>query len=246
MIIPRSDSKDSSISESSVEESDSPPSYHSISPGPLSPSSLKPCNFVSVSRRAHSIKGSFKIDPSLRIPAAFLPALADGETEKERQNLRLESRSLNVQADIYLLSNQPVDGRQKVTLTLSSNHGSVGCKVHRDEGLEPPVIINATSKNGSVVVHIPRSFQGLITATTRHGSRPKLSEPLTTQTTTFGNDGCISRYYVGDYDADRLENNLGDELIVESNFGSIKIFYDDEEESSYFNDMVQSARRLLW
>ncbi|KAK7445478.1 hypothetical protein VKT23_014895 [Stygiomarasmius scandens] len=246
MIIPRQDSKDSAKSESSVEDSDAPPSYTSISPGPISPSSIKPCNFVSISRRAHSIKGSFKVDPSLRIPAAFLPALAEGETEKDRHNLRLVSKALNVQADIYILSTQPIDGRQKVVLSLNSNHGSIGCKLHRQEGSQPPVVLNAISQNGSVMVHIPRSFQGLITATTRHGGRPRLSEALMTQTTTFGNDGDISRYYVGDYSADHLENNLGDEVHVESKLGSIKLFYDDEEESSYFSDVVQSARRFLW
>ncbi|KAF5355227.1 hypothetical protein D9758_005976 [Tetrapyrgos nigripes] len=219
-----------------------PPPYVSLSH--QIPSSSKPSNFVTISRRAHNIKGSFNIDPSLRVPISYLPALAEGEKEKDRQNLRLESKNLNVQAEVYVLSRQPLDGRQKVTLTFSSSNGSVTCRVRRGEGSDPPIVINATSRNGSVVAHIPRSFHGLITATTRHGARPKLSESVMTQTTTFGNDGDVSRYYVGEYDAEHLEKNIGDELVVESRLGGVRIFYDEEEETNYLTDMIQSARRF--
>jgi len=72
-----------------------------------------------------------------------------------------------------------------------------------------------------------------------------MSALLMTQTTTFGNVGDTSRYYVGDYDPAHVKENIGDQLVMESKNGSLKIFYDDEEEPSYFSFLFRSARQIL-
>ncbi|KAK7445479.1 hypothetical protein VKT23_014896 [Stygiomarasmius scandens] len=217
-----------------------PPSYASVV---QQTTNVKPSNFVSITQQNNSVKGAFVIDPSLKAPPSWLPILPDGETGADRQNLLLESKNGSVQADISVLSTELLDeGHRKVTLTAKSTNGSVVCKVHRRAGLCPRLALIASSKNGSVTVHIPRSFSGSIIC---RGGRAKMSAPLMTQTTTFGNVGDTSRYYVGDYDPAHVEENIGDQLVMESKNGSLKIFYDDEEEPSLFSFLFRSARQIL-
>lgn len=63
----------------------------------------QPCNFVSVSRRDSSIKGTWLLDPMLSIPSDLLPPLPEGESESTRKNLSLQTKDGTIIANIFVL-----------------------------------------------------------------------------------------------------------------------------------------------
>ena len=93
---------------------------------------MKPCNYLSLTRKDSSINGTFVIDPTLRIPPSLLPSLEEGESEGERKNLRLVSDYGVVDVEIYL-----VDGERdetstpipRTTLYAKADHGWVVVKL---------------------------------------------------------------------------------------------------------------------
>ena len=91
-------------------QEDSPPSYTVSETPQAGPSNLdrsvpndQPCNFVSVSRRDSSIKGTWLLDPMLSIPSEFLPPLPKGESGSTRKNLSFKTRDGSINADIFVL-----------------------------------------------------------------------------------------------------------------------------------------------
>ena len=94
-------------------QGDSPPSYTVSETPQAGPSNLEnldrsvpdgqPCNFVSVSRRDSSIKGTWLLDPMLSIPSEFLPPLPKGESGSIRKNLSFKTRDGSINADIFVL-----------------------------------------------------------------------------------------------------------------------------------------------
>lgn len=92
-------------------QDDSPPSYTvSEIPGPSNLANLnrpvpnaQPCNFVSISRRDSSIKGTWLLDPMLSIPADLLPPLPEEESENTRTNLSLRTKDGSINANIFVL-----------------------------------------------------------------------------------------------------------------------------------------------
>jgi hypothetical protein len=89
---------------------------------------------VSIIRRNESVKGSYVIDPALRIPSRLLPPLEEGETEDQRQNLKLLSHNGSVQASIVLVEgSRPEEGASKAVprtkLEVGSWNGNVTAKV---------------------------------------------------------------------------------------------------------------------
>lgn len=106
---------------------------------------LKPSNFVRLSRSNSSVKGVWIVDPSMIIPAAFLPPLEGGQTEEMRENLYLFSKNGAVDAEVYLLPRTvPVEER---------SHGAASV-VDTKPALRPQVIFRARSSNGSVTLKI--------------------------------------------------------------------------------------------
>lgn len=74
------------------------------------------------------------IDPTLVIPPALLPPLAEGETEDTRRNLMLDSKNGTVDADVYILplrseSSAVMKQRQRTTILAKSWNGSVTTKI---------------------------------------------------------------------------------------------------------------------
>ena len=92
-------------------QEDSPPSYTvSEAPGPSNfeisnrpVPNAQPCNFVSVSRRDSSIKGTWLLDPMLSIPSELLSPLPEGESESTRKNLSLQTKDGSINANIFVL-----------------------------------------------------------------------------------------------------------------------------------------------
>lgn len=203
---------------------DSPPPYQADSSNRI-PVSRQPnaSNFVTVRREHGSINGTYAIDPTLVMPSVMLPPLEDGE---ERKNLNLYSQYGNVEADVTIL---PVDNHgAKVTIYAKSSHCSVRCKLHRSSN-SPALSFEGHSMYAHVKVFLPRSFQGPVTATTVYGAI-KVSDAVAARQTPFSDVDKTSKFFIGDVSRylEEGKNWDGDEVVVGSSHGSIKISYDDE------------------
>ncbi|KAJ6571394.1 hypothetical protein B0H19DRAFT_988003 [Mycena capillaripes] len=216
---------------------DSPPAYfHSESqvvvspaevPPPPIPTTSKPTNFLSLSRGNESIKGTYVIDPRIKIPQFLLPPLAADETEVTRRNVFLHTSNGSINVDFFVVGDG--DSKQKVDILLKSSNGSVSAKLHASHTARPPVNLKAQSSNGAITLHIPRSFRGPLTICSRNGSI-RFSDALSADLTTFNEVNRTRRCFVGDFSdwADQPEGWMGDEVNVESLNGSVKIHYDAE------------------
>jgi hypothetical protein len=120
-----------------------PPPYISSSPSvappaekplPVSPTqgifvaprdelALRPrTNFLYSKEEHHSIKGSWTIDPNVRIPRSLLIEVPEGE---ERKNLYLRSEHGHTSAKLALISDEPT----KSVIDVSSGQGHVSLKI---------------------------------------------------------------------------------------------------------------------
>jgi hypothetical protein len=107
-------------------QDDPPPSY--TSHGQFSPSTRsflpKPTNFVSISKMNGSVKGSWVIDPTLSIPASFLPALEENEI---RKNFSVASKNGAIDVDLTIMQtsndNLTEATKKRATIHLSSHNG---------------------------------------------------------------------------------------------------------------------------
>ncbi|KAJ3886369.1 hypothetical protein GG344DRAFT_57566 [Lentinula edodes] len=215
----------------SVLQAASPPPYASLDssssyPRPfVIPDSAKPSNFVSLSKTHDSCRGTYVIDSSLNIPSEYLPPLPDGESEDTRSNFYARSVHGNVSTDLYLLDKPVTQPRQNIILNTSSTHGSVSTCIRRGNKIVP-FKLKSCSKNGNVAVRIPRSFQGPVTGTTKHG-RIWLSEAVSAQAVVFSEVQGVKRLFIGDMST--RDEKLDDAIIMETEHGNIRIYYEDED-----------------
>jgi len=224
---------------------DSPPSYLdinmealTISPGSIpnrarTIPNIKPSNFVTVGRANDCIKGSWLIDPSLFIPSSFLPPLQPGGA---RRNLFLESKNGAIDADVYLLPTSYSDQNTSkyILIHTQSNNGSVRTRLHEVNSstgeVRLPIRLSTLSDNGSINVQIPRSFSGPIRIRTHHGSI-QFSAAVHVHLTQFSEMDGVQRSFLGNFNPSQWEIGVpweGDELLIETKNGSVKVFFDDE------------------
>ncbi|KAG5641917.1 hypothetical protein DXG03_003963 [Asterophora parasitica] len=223
---------------------DPPPTYTaasppSSSPGPIAEASathaklpaVKPSNYVAISRSNGSIKGVWVLDPNLAIPATLLPPLSTNETEETRRHFNVSASNGVIDADITLAplrhekdSQKPASRR--TTIYAHASNGSVITKLHDTSDPRSSFYLNISASNGSVHIHLPRSFHGLLVLKTWNGSvkfSPESLEPLTT----FSDVDKTRRCFIGDY-SEMTDEWQGDEVFVEARNGSVKLYYDDE------------------
>lgn len=81
-------------------------------------------NYVYVSENNNSAKGSWTIDPNVRVPPRLLPTIPDGE---ERRNFYIFSRHNSVAASLRLISNELRPTRS--TLYARSEYNSVKIQI---------------------------------------------------------------------------------------------------------------------
>ncbi|KAJ7579173.1 hypothetical protein C8J56DRAFT_338423 [Mycena floridula] len=209
--------------ESEYTESSSATNYTSpsVSNTPVS-SSATSSNYVSVSRHFGSIKSSFTIDPSLRIPASLLPDLFPGEST--HRNLHIETRHGPIRADISLLPSP-----QRAVIWLKSWNGRVEASLNRQLGMpSPSFYLNASTLQGRIIIQIPRSFCGPIIARSSYGPI-KCSPALKLARTTFSDTSGLKKYFIGDLSRfNETPDWGGDEIVAETGNGSILLLYNDE------------------
>ncbi|KAF8189458.1 hypothetical protein K438DRAFT_1832622 [Mycena galopus ATCC 62051] len=178
------------------------------------PDSVKPSNFLSLSRGNTQIKGTYVIDPRIKVPQPLLPP----------RNLFLHTSNGSIEAEVFIVGDG--DHKQKVKMMAKSSNGSVVVKLHTSAA-RPPINIRAQSSNGSVTIHLPRSFRGPVTVSTRNGAI-RFSDALSAELTTFNEVNKTRRCFIGDYSdwTDQPEGWMGDELNLETMNGGIKVQYD--------------------
>ncbi|KAJ7181975.1 hypothetical protein C8R46DRAFT_1186849 [Mycena filopes] len=193
------------------------------------PNTVKPTNFLSLSRGNQSIKGIYVIDPRIKIPQSLLPPLAADETESTRRNVFLHTSNGSIDVALFVVGDG--DHKQKVNMLLKSSNGYIVAKLHTAaSAARPPVKLRVQSSNGSVTIHVPRSFRGPVTLRTSNGST-RLSDAVAAALTTFTEAKGTRRCFIGDFsdwtDMDAGSGWAGDELEVEASNGAIRLLYED-------------------
>lgn len=225
---------------------DPPPTYASSSSPPPAPSPasaaltnhgrVTPSNYISLDRENNSIKGTYTIDPLITIPKSLLPTLAAGETEANRKNLKLYAKNGSIDVNINLLANTGKEvhsHNKRVTLDVGSQNGSVKVNLRRigtlTSGMPIPFHLKAGSRNGSVTVGIPRTFEGLLTIYTKNGS-VRMSDGVTQRVTIHNEEKGTQRCFLGDISIyDENEGGwIGDQLDVSAYNGGVKLHFVEE------------------
>ncbi|KAF8067928.1 hypothetical protein FPV67DRAFT_1165290 [Lyophyllum atratum] len=221
---------------------DPPPTYTAQSPSavagessvvPVTLPAVKPSNYVSMSRVNGSLKGVWVLDPCLAIPASLLPPLSAEETADTRRNFNLKTTNGVIDVDVSFAPYEHTRdskqaSRKRVTLYARASNGSITTKLHTPFEPRLPFYLDIFGYNGAVHIHIPRSFNGLLTIKQWNGST-KFSPEASMHLTTFSEVDKTRRCFIGDYSemADG-EEWQGDEVFVETRNGSVKVHYDDE------------------
>ncbi|SRR5258706_12108547 len=105
-------------STSEAHTNDAPPPPYDPVP-PKAPSAAGPCtNYVFVSKRDGSIRGTWTINSRLQVPEALLAPL---EAKEERHNLSLRTKDGDLSANIALLS----PGRERASIFLDTKDGDI-------------------------------------------------------------------------------------------------------------------------
>jgi len=222
---------------------DPPPTYSLSRPIATTPSpelplaaestltASKASNFICITRQHDSIKGNFTIDPTIYIPPSVLPPLGPKETEKDRKNLKLESRHGGIDVDLFVIGEKSRN-EGRTTLELRSAHGRVNVKLNTPTTHRDPFCLTAQSTHNSLTVCLPRSYEGLLKTTANHGRSVTFSNQLTKHLTTFSEIDSTKTCFVGDLTEwkDGQADWKGDEVILSSKHGRIKVWYVDEVE----------------
>ena len=131
---------------------DAPPPYPDAGPAnlPLPIPGIPPSNFVHISRRDGSIRGTYVIDTSLSIPEDLLSAPQDAQARGKvigdisgesdiRPNLKLETKDGSINANVWLVPHT------------ESQDARVGNSIENERAS-----IDAFTKDGSITVKLVR------------------------------------------------------------------------------------------
>ncbi|KAG9028480.1 hypothetical protein FRB95_006422 [Tulasnella sp. JGI-2019a] len=186
-------------------------------------------NNIYIKEKNSGVKGEWIIDPDITVPLSLLPEVEEGE---ERVNLRLHSNNGSVAGKVRLIGDQPT----KSYLHASAHNGSVQMKILSRQNQK--FNLKAHSHNGNVTVSIPIDFEGPVTCTTKNGS-VKFSQAIQQRLTQLGRSDKTRKAFIGSLptseqnttdakDKNDLEAWSGDELILSSANGNLRIDYTQE------------------
>ncbi|KAJ7152028.1 hypothetical protein C8R46DRAFT_1228881 [Mycena filopes] len=220
-------------SEGVADRAESPPAYagSQLPAGPSIPSpppisnTIKPANFLSLSRINATIKGTHVIDPYLKIPPFLLRPLAKDETEETRKNVRLETTKADIDVEFFIVGDGEGKERQRVNILLKTTHGYMyqsngGGKPDSqhaaDAPTRPAIRLTVDTTNDGVTLRLPRSFRGLVRFRADRAAYITFSDALTANLTTF-------------YEVNNTHAPLfWDEVFVTKASFAIKLAYDVE------------------
>ncbi|KAG8982911.1 hypothetical protein FRB94_007703 [Tulasnella sp. JGI-2019a] len=217
---------DHSESSAVPEKGQGPPSYNDATGSANDAFVTGPrVNYIYVHERDGHIKGEWTIDPTVTVPPSLLAELKEGE---ERANLRLHSQDGHVAGRVRLVSDKPT----KSFLFASSKDGHVKMSILSRQNQRFKLKMHA--QDGSVTAQIPSDFEGPISFMLKDGSL-KLSAGVERRLAHFSRSGKNGKGFIGSLETsgyadigDNTEAWAGDELILSSRDGNIRIEYIDE------------------
>lgn len=190
------------------------------------------------SRSDSSIKGTFTVNPFLKIPAEILPPLRRNETEVDRKNLRLEVENGGIDVDLYIVGEPPLNTyapipRTTIHLGLFGAKDNAGtfpiiARIHTPNPNRPAFHVTAKALDGFVLFHIPRSYHGVIAINCSAGdlnNHIALSIGMYDGSTILSETGQTRTYFVGemgDWSRD------GDKIDLTMYNGKVFLQYEDE------------------
>lgn len=175
------------------------------------------------SRSDSSIKGTFTVNPFLKIPAEILPPLRRNETEVDRKNLRLEVENGGIDVDLYIVGETPLNTYAPIPRTTihlglfgaKENSGTfpIIARIHTPNPNRPAFHLTAKALDGFVLFHIPRSYHGIIIINCSAGdlnNHIALSIGMYDSSTILSESGQARSYFVGEMgdwsrDGDKIE-----------------------------------------
>ncbi|KAK0220228.1 hypothetical protein IW262DRAFT_1383449 [Armillaria fumosa] len=205
----------------------SPPPYTSRSQA--TPPPRQPGNYMTIIRESGPIKQSFLIDPALSVPSGLLPPLTPHETEDCRNNLNIEARNGEIDADIEAmksgwLTRFRVDIRARSDIVI---HLRLPGTVSPDDPTRPgPLcVMNVYASSGNIYLLIPRKrLEGPLNITTRHNV--SFSTALSKDLNIFDEKEKRRVCFIGNFSA--WSEDLGDVINLEAKAGKISVQYNDE------------------
>lgn len=128
---------------------------------------------------------------------------------------------------------------------LSAHRWTDHSNVQHGPASRPYFILKASSTNGDVQIHIPRSFHGPLILSVKHGS-VKFSDDLSEHLTTFGEINSTRRCFVGDFSQGIGKGEWkGDEIVVDVRHGVVKMQYDDDVAGSVIKSRPTFLNRIF-
>ncbi|KAK0237938.1 hypothetical protein EDD85DRAFT_832385 [Armillaria nabsnona] len=204
-----------------------PPPYGSRSQA--TPPPRQPGNFMTIIRDSGPIKQSFLINPTLSVPSSLLPPLTPHETEDCRNNLNIEAKWGEIDADIEVmksgwLTRFRVDIRAYGDIVIRLRLPDV---VSPDDPTRPgPLcLMDVYASSGNIYLLIPRKrLEGPMNVTTRRdvSFSPALSKDLNT----FNERGKRRECFIGNFAT--WSDGMGDVINLEAKAGKISVQYNDE------------------
>ncbi|KAJ7206478.1 hypothetical protein GGX14DRAFT_367051 [Mycena pura] len=193
---------------------------------PKTPVTVKPRNFLFV-KRDTDIRGTYVIDPRIKIPQFMLPPLAAGQTEATRQNVFLHAGKggAGINVDLFVLGD--ANTKRSLNMFLGSKNGSITAKLHAASTARPPIHITAKAAHG-ITLHLPRTFRGPVTV--RNTGSIRISEHLRADMMPLSEANDTMRYFVGTLEDWTDESKwAGDEVVLDNcGLGSVILQYDVE------------------
>ncbi|KAG8897449.1 hypothetical protein FRC01_011331 [Tulasnella sp. 417] len=204
-----------------------PPPYYTAGPSspPLAAQPSARVNHLYIHKQNSAVKGYYTVDVDLAVPPQLLLNVVPGEST---DNLKLSSNNGAVAADVVLVGR----GDKRASLVAESRNGSITFKLL--ERRNCPFRLTAQSWNGRVSVYLPRNFVGTLNSSADNGGLD-LSEGIKRNFNTFSEDRKTTKGFIGDWSSsgygDAVQSGAewtGDELVVSSKNGRVKVSYVDE------------------
>ncbi|KAF9254396.1 hypothetical protein L218DRAFT_886434, partial [Marasmius fiardii PR-910] len=205
-----------------------PPS-HAESSHTTPPVDSRAVNYISINKPLGSIDCTYLLDPTVQIPASFLPKLDHGQKEEDRKNLSLKTKMGTIVANILLHHREGSMSNRRTSLEFKTSIGTMVLKDATPSPNRPPFQLKAISQSGTVLLHLPRTFRGFLNITTTIGTvslSPEVSRAHRWISTSA--IGRVRKGFLGDSSTLRdLEDQPwnGDEVEIETTVGSVEIHF---------------------
>ncbi|KAF8127801.1 hypothetical protein K438DRAFT_1948906 [Mycena galopus ATCC 62051] len=204
-------------------------------------------NNISINRAFGALKGMrFIVDPNIRLPKSLLPPQPFTVFPKPQLNLRLTVDFGAIDAEVDVLpfnaAPPPHDDRdanpvsalddvhprleKNVHLKASTTTGNIALRVNAPP--TAPIALHVKTTFGHVRVYLPRTTHGPLTLSSSLRAA-RLSPALRRVCTPLREEGVKMDWFVGDIGAWSTKNEVGDEVRIGSDFGSIWVGYVGEE-----------------